>query len=1299
MSLGYALLHADRIEAAITGVSEGQVAADEGVDIGVAALALERPESLIQDYVRGVITQFEAFVARIQGAFESGAGVLGEIRRALDSLLELDLDTLRLTPLVDGLVELVSALDPAVLGPRIREFCERLLVVFPELSGGELLETILDIALGGLEVLEGPRLSGRDDIAAHRAFRAARIARAWIAKTLAPVREFLADLDLHAVICGGVQTLIAQLEFDGGALRQIAEGVRDFLRPVAVAVDALLELRVSVSISVNASASAGAQGMPGEDGEVLWLDDTRVTPHGPDHGLWWTDLLTNVASLGWGVFDVVNYGPYASGRAWDGILCTLGLVWKGVRGLVRALRPDFLCDEQWNTGGAFWFSELGDFCIHAFLATVEALIYEGGRLANLVMSIAVRLGRYYTFTVGPRLPYIIARAIWYARSWKEDGWVIEHEVAAGETLEQIAAAHGVEVDELRRWNRLGADESPEVGRTLLIVPDDRGEAPGRVRPPISFTRYSWLGWGFMYLFGMIGGLIQPWDRFEVEKFADAGEGGGWWAFSRWLVFGLGLIAAIVGPWLIFGAWPWDRHYEVDGLTFAVYVGTMLFVALVAMGSMYSTNVTRDSWWVMLIVIGVVLAVLITVAVLWANEGDDELLGATHVLYWFSLIIGAVIFGLLPIILWMYYLQDGRDKEGLFAGMATKRGVTPTQLREAAPYKLPYPQGETWNCGQGVHGMWSHVNSSIGNLYSYDFLELQDKPSLAARGGMVVEIVQSNPYNNPTQNDVIIQHLDWSRGHDPGTEDERVQTFSDYIHIGPDCAHIDVGQRVVQGQHIINIDSTGISAQHHLHFGASASADYSHTIPVVFADASLQTARGFAHDPGRPRSGCLYTSDNHKVAAPARPIQLKTVAASPRGEASAHHHTLDIDLDQLELDGRPRGGTLRLQTSQDHGHRHEVELDAATLARLLDHEAPGELTAASAMSGELAHTHRFEPEARAGGAPGGKVRMPVAWVSVTRPPTAQAMARSAGPYDLRAHQIVARVDDRANAFLFFAAQRASIVGALCLGRGPAQPNGIRYGEDGNVTKWLFTVNGRHSVCEAAHKLSERLGEDPWVIRPIPALVIETRGRGNAAHLEVDCDPSNAAFGVSGIVDARGQGFDPHAVSRAALIARCEEALNQAPAAAPPSAVTASLAGSGTTLEFGGAAVSVSAGPRAQTIFAGLYDAGTKRLKGDGTLPFGAGRIQLSGGGKTLEVPIAGAPAWVELDQGPAWLSPAHINATPLHVKVTTARFGSARTRAIRASAGWRRGSWPRSRACGRGTRAASCGSRPSTSASA
>ena len=118
------------------------------------------------------------------------------------------------------------------------------------------------------------------------------------------------------------------------------------------------------------------------------------------------------------------------------------------------------------------------------------------------------------------------------------------------------------------------------------------------------------------------------------------------------------------------------------------------------------------------------------------------------------------------------------------------------------YILPFRKGETHptglsNCSSSYH------SPGRPDQYAYDFDMPAGHEFLAARAGRVVSVVESESTGGGVGNYVIIEHTD--------------RTFGLYLHSPKDGIHVEVGERVDQGQVLGVVGSTGLAGYPHLHF--------------------------------------------------------------------------------------------------------------------------------------------------------------------------------------------------------------------------------------------------------------------------------------------------------------------------------------------------------------------------------------------------------------------------------------------------------------------------------------------------
>jgi murein DD-endopeptidase MepM/ murein hydrolase activator NlpD len=120
------------------------------------------------------------------------------------------------------------------------------------------------------------------------------------------------------------------------------------------------------------------------------------------------------------------------------------------------------------------------------------------------------------------------------------------------------------------------------------------------------------------------------------------------------------------------------------------------------------------------------------------------------------------------------------------------------------YSLPYNKNETHRLVQGYFSHFSHKERA-----ALDFKMKRGTPVLAARGGVVVRVKEDgnkggwNKKYRPYGNVIVIEHSDGSR--------------AGYWHLQFNGALVNVGDTVIQGQHIGYSGKTGYTLFPHLHF--------------------------------------------------------------------------------------------------------------------------------------------------------------------------------------------------------------------------------------------------------------------------------------------------------------------------------------------------------------------------------------------------------------------------------------------------------------------------------------------------
>lgn len=156
-------------------------------------------------------------------------------------------------------------------------------------------------------------------------------------------------------------------------------------------------------------------------------------------------------------------------------------------------------------------------------------------------------------------------------------------------------------------------------------------------------------------------------------------------------------------------------------------------------------------------------------------------------------------------------------------------------RETSPYKLPWQKGVTRFVSQGNRGLTTHRGL---HKYAWDFIMSNGTQILAAREGVVVEIVQHHDGFGWQSNYIYIEHEDG--------------TCSVYAHIQKNGALVSLGDEIKQGQEIALSGMVGLTIMPHLHFYV-LNKSKTESIPISFQEV----------EGGVPFAGHFYTSGNEK----------------------------------------------------------------------------------------------------------------------------------------------------------------------------------------------------------------------------------------------------------------------------------------------------------------------------------------------------------------------------------------------------------------------------------------------------
>lgn len=127
------------------------------------------------------------------------------------------------------------------------------------------------------------------------------------------------------------------------------------------------------------------------------------------------------------------------------------------------------------------------------------------------------------------------------------------------------------------------------------------------------------------------------------------------------------------------------------------------------------------------------------------------------------------------------------------------------MPNVSPYILPFAVGETYetgltNCSSSFHA------AGYPDQYAFDFNMPIGTDFIAARAGTVVKVVDGEPSGGGgagAGNYVVVDHGDG--------------TFGLYYHSPQGGIHVDVGQKVEQGEVLGITGRSGLAGYPHLHF--------------------------------------------------------------------------------------------------------------------------------------------------------------------------------------------------------------------------------------------------------------------------------------------------------------------------------------------------------------------------------------------------------------------------------------------------------------------------------------------------
>jgi len=1166
MSLGYALLHQNRIELSLR-TEERNSLLDELSDAAFSILGVADDLGPgVEEYLNSRVRTLEGFFDQMKSWVEP-SGPFGFLQNLLEGRLDGITD---LPALLDRLIDLVGNGTSGIA--QLRAWLSKILEGLPAATSLSLSAFLRGQFNDITAILEGPFHGGGRDLNAHRGFRSAVLLR----QIFSPLVERVSaggEMDLKTTLGKTLDDLLNRLK--PADIQPLAEALRAFRDQYGGLLRALTKLNTNVTVN---AAEDGLQGMPDAAEAVGWEQDALAAPHPIGHPLWIIDLVTGIFASFFATWEMVRAGNW-KGREADGVFNVLGIAWQFTQTFMRTVFAEKInlpTPAEPDGGKRFvnWlFTDQGNLAINLLFRFLGSC-HDMHAASNWALGFAGSTLKYYSNIVNSRVTYWYARACWYFHDWGK-------------------RANGA---------------------------------------PASMVNTMWAIWGPATFIASFFGLFPAWEDFSLET--------GFTGRTIGVLISGVLVGQVVGYLIlgnVAGVNPFSIAMAPDWPTFILFA-VMLLLGVIVLSIILANLETDKS--TLITVFFVLYAALLAIAgliglpILFATH--DKGSGNFWVLHIGIIIIGGLFLAsVLPFILWWFYVDDGRDKHGYFDQLNA----------DTSPYRLPYRQGENWMCGQGVHGIFSHYIPSPGssdNHFAYDFNERENRPALAARGGVIVNLERSIANGDGSNaNFIEIQHDSWANGHDPGTDQERVLTSTTYYHLSKDHLWGDEGHRIVQGYHLADIDNTGRSACHHLHFHAYEKQTGSEkNIPSVFRDQSLRRFRNFpllawipggGHIDGKPISFAFYESDNTEQEAALNPVRIiLTESGSP-----PHHHFVDLDRRTIGTGVLP--ATLTVFTSVEQNHVHQVTLDRESLVSLLGLHQPDSLNVTTA---DL-HTHGFE-EFMSGlpGRPGGRT------IEVFNPPAGQLVAGLPGPYRLVGEQLVLRINDRATEYYLYGAHRPALGADVALDRGIAAGMSLRIG---NNSYSLPAGTTDQTVRGTARRLNQQLRTGsggaglPVALRCLPVLTVETRRRGRTAALESDFRGETMRAAGSGAFDNLAQ------IAPADLAAQFNNAIRSGWPAAP-AGLAANVVSGQLTLSLGSAAADVAASSaRIATVLTALYDQPNRRLRAMGPLPLSTGRL-VFGGATPYQVPLLAAAAQVRINTADPAFAEANLAAAPLEIEV-------------------------------------------------
>ena len=153
------------------------------------------------------------------------------------------------------------------------------------------------------------------------------------------------------------------------------------------------------------------------------------------------------------------------------------------------------------------------------------------------------------------------------------------------------------------------------------------------------------------------------------------------------------------------------------------------------------------------------------------------------------------------------------------------------------YRLPWEAGQSKRLTGSIGHVFTYKTCPSTCLYAFDFADGTMFPIVAAKAGTVKYAVwQYDNGNTKHTNYLILEDVTTSP-----------TTYQIYYHLAKDSIPVELrtpGTYVYQGQFIANVDDTGVSTGHHLHFHVHADpyAYWGRSVDIVFDEVDINGGR-------------------------------------------------------------------------------------------------------------------------------------------------------------------------------------------------------------------------------------------------------------------------------------------------------------------------------------------------------------------------------------------------------------------------------------------------------------------------